>query len=72
MTSTNKTRIAGAVIFQGFHFIYEPHPDNDQHFVTNALDNTAQLTPDNPNIINPLFEDLVTKEKLVDNAPTLL
>ena len=68
MTSTNKIRINRVVNFQGFHFIFEPHPDNEQRFVKNALNDTAQRTLDNPSIIDPLFENSIMREKLVDNA----
>ena len=64
----NKKTISNASGFKGFHFYFENHPDKDQQFVTDGLNEYDEFTLNDPTVIDALFEDSSTKETLVDDV----
>lgn len=63
--------ITGATGLQGFHFVYPPHPEKDQKFVSDAMNDCGHLSIDNNATAGTLFEDAVSKQKLADNELAL-
>ena len=64
----NKKTISNVIGLKGFHFYFENHPDRDQQFVTEGLNEYGAFTLNDPTVIDALFNDPSTKKTLVDDV----